>query len=217
MLELHKCNQNKKIRVVVPNRQRIYISDIAMLVTQSSSSKKPIKIIQLLKGQYCKYDAKSAFNYHWKYELKEGSMTMSPISIKSIYTTGLFEYIFEILNANLCKLSEPININVCGNVGNVGVIYTILQGIVMLKKLYNTEKYANAIQFNFYMTGTRFAPGLGGFVAKPTADHTFINMLQQYVNKLKISSFVEGDIHFFKGHFNVYNYDMIELGKINLI
>lgn len=185
----------------------------------------PVPFVQLLKGQYCSYDANSAFNYHSHYTRGgDGKIVMSAVPVEERYTTGLFEYIIAALAIENAK-GTPItvlNINVCGNVGNVCVIHTILQGLVMLRKVYSGAFAGVSVQFNFFMTGTRFAPFyvesvgeyLGRFDAKPNEGRdervgaTFVEMLQTYSNALRGSSFVEADRGLLSGlGFNVIGYD----------
>ena len=181
----------------------------------------PVPIIQLLKGQYCEYDANSAFNYHWKYtsRFNDNKIIRSPIPVQEENTTGLFEYILDALEQHQNKNQNTItkiNINVCGNVGNVCVIQTILQGIVMFNKIYKNRFNNIKVEFNFYMAGTRFAPveTLGNFESKPAPNSVFLEKLQNYTNELKISSFIDEYIFFVNTNFTVYDYELQKLGVI---
>jgi|688.fasta_scaffold228910_2 hypothetical protein len=192
-------------------------------ISNIANVEEPKPVVQLLKGQYCDHDANSAFNYHSKYSKSAGGeILMSAVKIDKNNSTGLFEYIINALSKERSsgKNITKININVCGNVGNVCVIHTILQGIAMLSQY--REFTSLDVKFNFYMMGTRFAPyyvpsvgeNLGRFDGRPVegkderVGKTFIEMLKDYSLQLINTSFVTEDKPLILGRsFDVYGYD----------
>lgn len=111
------------------------------------------KFITILKGEYCNYEAYSAFNYHAEIKKKEKDESL----IKSLFnvydrhlnelpylpaeenlSSGLFEYILNDCSTN----TKNIDIDVCGLVTNICVINTVHQGLAMWNNVYKKyEKY----------------------------------------------------------------------------
>ena len=101
------------------------------------------KFVCVTKGQYCKYESYSAFNYH----LPEVNLTQD-------YSTGLWEYILTV--AKLAK-KKYIHITVCGLVGNVCVIHSFLQGYAMWNKVYSKSNPDITVTLEYSFKGTLFA------------------------------------------------------------
>jgi nicotinamidase-related amidase len=186
------------------------------------------KFAQLIKGQLCRYESYSAFNYHWHIKLDrtlaEGKAAKGPIwknanktipnvnkngkqkvnnglaTYKSEYitkkyadsgelnqlSTGLFEFI-------LSTGKNKINITVCGLVGEVCVINSVVEGLMMWRKYYQTlSDYARKkVIFNYSLKGTLFTGlGINHFEAslQPTNMNDFYNNMMDYLND---SNFVE--------------------------
>ena len=180
---------------------------------------KPQKFIELLKGQYCSYDANSAFNYHYQYKTENDKIKMSPIAADIDNSTGLYEYILKCIKINK---SKKIEINVCGNVGNVCVIHTLLQGILLLNKCYKEQFKKIDVKFNFYMAGTRFAPEhdvtkpvIGGFDPVPKSGE-IISKMKKYINELKSYAFHKKDLQNLKGSIHFYDYDLKFIDSLSL-
>lgn len=180
---------------------------------------KPQKFIELLKGQYCSYDSNSAFNYHYEYKTENRKIKMRSIAADIDNSTGLYEYILK------CIKKMPLNtieINVCGNVGNVCVIHTLLQGIVLLNKCYKKKFNKINVKFNFYMAGTRFAPEhdiknpvIGGFNPVPTKDE-IISKMKNYIKQLKSYAFDKDDLIYLKDPIYFYDYNLEFIDSIVL-
>lgn len=122
------------------------------------------KFITLTKGERCDQESYSAFNYHNNYNIADPSKpTIDPTfnSVDKNQSTGLWEWILN-NKGNATKM----NITVCGLVGNVCVMHTILQGKAMWEKLYKPENPGIEVDFCFSLVGTLFLPNLppGGIV-----------------------------------------------------
>ena len=132
-------------------------------------------IAQLVKGQYCKYESHSAFNYHWAIKLskpfnttKSNKNKLAQYKLKYItkeylqnnnllnLSTGLFEYI-------LRNEKKQIEITVCGLVGEVCVIRSVTEGLIMWYCLYKNMYPNKKVIFNYSLAGTLFTgiPALG--------------------------------------------------------
>ena len=122
------------------------------------------KFITLTKGERCDQESYSAFNYHNNYDITDPSKpTIDPNfnSIDKNQSTGLWEWIL-----NNKGNAKKINITVCGLVGNVCVMHTVLQGKAMWEKLYKPENLDIEVDFCFSLIGTLFLDSLppGGIV-----------------------------------------------------
>ena len=111
------------------------------------------KAVLLTKGQYCKYESYSAFNYHL------GPTGPVPgCNEYSKYSTGLWEYI---LNSNN-GAKKHIKITICGLVGDVCVINSYIQGYYMWKNIYSKEYPNINVTFVYSFKGTLFTPPEAG-------------------------------------------------------
>jgi len=114
------------------------------------------KFIQLVKGQLCNYESYSAFNYHLR--IVPGNNNNQKKTFKSEYitkeyddsgkisklSTGLFEYILKCEKTN-------IEITVCGLVGDVCVLYTVIEGLIMWNKYYINNGSGNGMNSKNYI------------------------------------------------------------------
>jgi nicotinamidase-related amidase len=150
----------------------IVIPNVSLTSDESGWSNKTTKFITLTKGERCDEESYSAFNYHVKYNIdgtaeyklpdtdeKVPSSPIYPVAgsnplIKE-NSTGLWEWIL-----NNKKNATKINVTVCGLVGNVCVIFTVLQGIAMWEAVYKTENPDITVNFEYSLMGTRFTTGL---------------------------------------------------------
>jgi hypothetical protein len=116
------------------------------------------KFITLTKGERCDQESYSAFNYHNNYDITNPSKPIIDTNFNSVdknQSTGLWEWIL-----NNKGNAKKINITVCGLVGNVCVMHSILQGKAMWEKLYKTENPGIEVDFCFSLVGTLFLPNL---------------------------------------------------------
>ena len=149
------------------------------------------KFIELVKGQLCSYESYSAFNYHLKLEKSENKTNNGPVKYSSRYitpeyekdkklkdlSTGLFEYILDTSIKN-------IEITVCGLVGEICVINTIVEGLIMWNLEYSKQNSNKKVIFNYSLSGTLFT-GLGLFGFNQTVKQTdFFNKMIDYLNKM---------------------------------
>lgn len=117
------------------------------------------KYISLTKGERCDKEAYSAFNYHIQYT---PSKPYDPKNTKyehikpdnAINSTGLWEWILKNRNGQ-----NEITVTVCGLVGNVCVMHSLLQGIALWNNVYSKlpENKDVKVKFVYSMKGTRFA------------------------------------------------------------
>jgi hypothetical protein len=115
---------------------------------------KNTKFVALTKGERCDQESYSAFNYHVAYKLIPGKlevMNVAPPAFDEKNSTGLWEWIL----ANRGD-AEVIEIYVCGLVGNVCVIQSVLQGMAIWKHYYQAKNPKISVQFKFSLLGTRF-------------------------------------------------------------
>ena len=138
--------------------------------------------IQLNKGEFCNEDSYSAFNYHntivkrtklslqkeinyhkdsiinrnsiqlEDFKIDGPKFTVENIDVYKKYSTGLWEYIISILNENINELQ----ITVCGLVGNICVIHTILQGLNLWNRFYKDDNNKVTIKFIYDISATLF-------------------------------------------------------------
>jgi nicotinamidase-related amidase len=121
---------------------------------------KSIKYISLTKGELCDKEAYSAFNYHIQYiytdpaePKKENIAPNDPNN-----STGLWEWILKTAND---EKRNKITITVCGLVGNVCVMHSLLQGIALWNNVYSKDDMAKdvvEVKFVYSLRGTRFDP-----------------------------------------------------------
>lgn len=153
------------------------------------------KFIELVKGQLCEYESYSAFNYHLKLDKSNNKSNNGLAKYSSRYitpeyqennkledlSTGLFEYILETTYEN------NIEITVCGLVGEICVINTIVEGLIMWNLVYNKTK-KNVI-FNYSLSGTLFT-GLGLFGFNATVKQAkFFEKMIDYLNNNVYSTY----------------------------
>ena len=113
-----------------------------------------IKYITLTKGERCDKEAYSAFNYHIVYNSSDPSDPVKS-NIKpndATNSTGLWEWILK----NRGDKNE-ITITVCGLVGNVCVMHSLLQGIALWNNVYSKQNPEVKVKFVYSLKGTRFA------------------------------------------------------------
>ena len=104
---------------------------------------------QLTKGEYCDYESYSAFNYHL--DFTQGAKKSKDIQCDEEYTTGLCEFIEHFIKTKNYNDKIP-KITVCGLVGNVCVMHTVHQGLIMTKLKCNNNKnlYPHLANSEFY-------------------------------------------------------------------
>jgi nicotinamidase-related amidase len=138
--------------------------------------------ITLTKGERCDQESYSAFNYHVNYlynneNIVNKTATQSnPImdpnfdSLQKKNSTGLFEWILKNKGD-----ANNINVTVCGLVGNVCVMHSVIQGITLWDKIYQSEYPDITMNINFSLLGTLFLPGglPPGNSVKPTIEDLF--------------------------------------------
>lgn len=115
--------------------------------------------ISLTKGERCDKEAYSAFNYHIQYKPTDpykanGTPKEDITPDDPANSTGLWEWI---LNN---RTSNEITITVCGLVGNVCVMHSLLQGIALWNNVYSKipGNEGVKVKFVYSLQGTRFAP-----------------------------------------------------------
>lgn len=163
---LNQNNNNKiglKKKIGLDNNQNIdqtyidttHIDTTDLLKDINYYDVKPIQhedkyFVQITKGEYCNFESYSAFNYHLNYSEGFSFDEKTKLPCDRKYSTGLCEFIENFIKNNRkynnCK---PI-ITVCGLVGNICVMNTVHQGIIMTK-FYKT--LINA-EFNYSALGT---------------------------------------------------------------
>lgn len=123
------------------------------------NSGKKTKFVALTKGERCDQESYSAFNYHLNYKLKDDKTlveNVDPPAFDVENSTGLWEWIL----ANKGAATE-IEIYVCGLVGNVCVIQSVLQGMAMWDNVYTkTNTDVTNVKFKYSLLGTRFTNAL---------------------------------------------------------
>jgi nicotinamidase-related amidase len=119
------------------------------------------QFFQLTKGEYCNYEALSGFNYHLKLIKAVVTETETNVNIQQLEpaeanSTGLFEHIM--------KFRKPeqtiVEITIAGLVGEVCVIQSVVQGLLMWNRVYKTKPQNSGVtvKFVFSATGTLFIP-----------------------------------------------------------
>jgi hypothetical protein len=186
--------------------------------------------VQLVKGQLCRYESYSAFNYHLKLKLArtlaegqalangtltaKGTLNNKLAQYSSDYitkqymtnanknpqdlSTGLFEYI-------LNSPKKNIEITICGLVGDVCVINSVTEGLILWNTLYGSGD--KQVIFNYSLAGTLFAGPVApfGFTAENPEIEVFYEQMCAYLNKWMT---ILSDDEFKKFiNFNVLGYD----------
>ena len=115
------------------------------------------KYITLTKGERCDKEAYSAFNYHIVYDSTDPSNPVKSniIPNDAANSTGLWEWILKNRDGK-----QEITITVCGLVGNVCVMHSLLQGIALWNNVYSKlpENKEVKVKFVYSLKATRFAP-----------------------------------------------------------
>lgn len=118
------------------------------------------KYISLTKGERCDKEAYSAFNYHIQYNPSDPYVASNTPKdnippTDAANSTGLWEWILNNRNG-----ANEIIITVCGLVGNVCVMHSLLQGIALWNNVYSKlpENKDVKVKFVYSLYGTRFAP-----------------------------------------------------------
>lgn len=138
------------------------------------------KYITLTKGERCEKEAYSAFNYHIVYDSSKPSDPVKSIIKPNDATnsTGLWEWILKNRDGK-----NEITITVCGLVGNVCVMHSLLQGIALWNNVYSKlpENKEVKVKFVYSLKGTRFAEGVpDGMPVKPDS---FDDRVVEWFNK----------------------------------
>jgi len=125
------------------------------------------KYITLTKGERCDKEAYSAFNYHIVYDSSDPANPVKSniIPNDAANSTGLWEWILKNRNG-----ANEITITVCGLVGNVCVMHSLLQGIALWNNIYSRQEQNQGIsvKFVYSLQGTRFAKDVPeGMPVKP--------------------------------------------------
>lgn len=124
------------------------------------------KFIALTKGERCNEESYSAFNYHIKYDVTKPSTPTSGLNnLIEANSTGLWEWILANRNG-----ATTINVTVCGLVGNVCVIFSVLQGMAMWEAVYAKENPNITVNFEYSLMGNRFTTALPPNKVKPYTD-----------------------------------------------
>jgi hypothetical protein len=209
------------------------------ILTSPSNVNKRIKnsdgrtFVQLTKGQLCRYESYSAFNYHWHIKLRRTLNKSTPEKGKLLYNlngnpiknpngthatnNGLAQYESEYITKNysdnneLYKLStglfeyilrtdkKNINITVCGLVGEVCVINSVVEGLIMWKKHYQSLDPSKKVVFNYSLAGTLFTGyGINHFEAslQPENMNAFYDNMIAYLNDTNLVPFFKELIEF---------------------
>jgi nicotinamidase-related amidase len=177
------------------------------------------KFITILKGEYCNYEAYSAFNYHAEIKKKErdGSLIKSLFNIydknlnelpylpaEEKLSSGLFEYILK----NCTKNTKNIDIDVCGLVTNICVINTVHQGLAMWNNVYKKYEKYNGLNCNFNLLEYLSVP-LNLAIPVPHLNYPYGEQINALNNMKQLSHLV----YLYKEKFTI---DVAEPNKHNL-
>ena len=137
------------------------------------------KYITLTKGEHCDKEAYSAFNYHIVYDSSDPAnpvkSNITPDDADN--STGLWEWILK------NRTSNEITITVCGLVGNVCVMHSLLQGIALWNNVYSIilENKDVKVKFVYSLKGTRFAADVP--VGMPVKPDSFDDRVVEWFNQ----------------------------------
>ena len=125
------------------------------------------KYISLTKGERCEKEAYSAFNYHIEYEHADPAHPIKKIipPNSDANSTGLWEWILKNRDGQ-----NEITVTVCGLVGNVCVMHSLLQGIALWNNIYSERNPDVKVKFVYSLKGTRFADAVPPLKVKPNFD-----------------------------------------------
>jgi nicotinamidase-related amidase len=182
---------------------------------QSPIDEGGIKYITLTKGERCDKEAYSAFNYHIVYNSSDPSHPVKS-NIKpddATNSTGLWEWILK------NKTSDEITITVCGLVGNVCVMHSLLQGIALWNNVYSKQNPDVKVKFVYSLKGTRFSEAVPPLKVKPDFDKD--NVVDHFNNSrpegMGVISIINGETPINHSNqvtsFEVLNYE----GQLNKI
>ena len=159
---------NEQVVEVDPTK-RITVGDIAWKNVNPFIGPRGTKFVTLTKGEDCSRESYSAFNYHIDYDITNPADPKFTDfeSIQEKNSTGLWEWILKQNNG----ASRKIIITVCGLVGNVCVMHTVLQGITMWEQLYKNDNPGVTVEFVLSLKGTRFTSVLPPAIVNPNASH----------------------------------------------
>jgi nicotinamidase-related amidase len=136
------------------------IAEPLEFTTKINNKDKITKYISLTKGERCDKEAYSAFNYHIEYTPgtpyePNNTKKIDNIELNKANSTGLWEWILKTAND---EKRNKITITVCGLVGNVCVMHSLLQGIALWNNVYSKEDMAKEVEVKFVysLRGTRF-------------------------------------------------------------
>ena len=151
------------------------------------------KYITLTKGEECDKESYSAFNYHISYKVDDPSKPViddnfNPIDKKN--STGLWEWILSNLGGK-----KNIKITVCGLVGNVCVMHTVLQGKALWDEIYKNEHPSVNVEFILSLKGTRFTTAVPPGEIKPDIinDINHRTQYQDFMNLVKPKNVLSND------------------------
>jgi nicotinamidase-related amidase len=125
------------------------------------------KYISLTKGERCEKEAYSAFNYHIEYDHVDPAHPEKKIipPNSDANSTGLWEWILKNRDGK-----NEITVTVCGLVGNVCVMHSLLQGIALWNNIYSKRNPDVKVKFVYSLKGTRFADAVPPLKVKPNFD-----------------------------------------------
>ena len=138
------------------------------------------KYITLTKGERCEKEAYSAFNYHIVYDSSDPANPVKSniIPNDAANSTGLWEWILKNRDGK-----KEITITVCGLVGNVCVMHSLLQGIALWNNVYSKiqENKDVKVKFVYSLKGTRFAADVP--VGMPVKPDSFDDRVVEWFNQ----------------------------------
>lgn len=176
-------DESSEMKETPPDSERTPNSDQPPLDTIDGESLDK-KYITLTKGERCEKEAYSAFNYHIVYDSSDPSHPVKSI-IKpdnAANSTGLWEWILKNRDGK-----KEITITVCGLVGNVCVMHSLLQGIALWNNVYSKlpENKDVKVKFVYSLKGTRFAADVPeGMPVKPESfDDKVVEWFNQPFNR----------------------------------
>lgn len=171
-------------------------SEILSKLEFYKETNKITEYITVLKGEYCNFEAYSAFNYHAKIEKEDSDSLIkelfdvydrnlnlvSSLPVNEQMSTGLFEIILKCARENS---RNTVNIDVCGLVTNICVINTVHQGIAMWNKVYKIKEENKKIKCNFTLLDNLSIPLYIDIPSK--------NLKYEYTSSIPQIQFLEGE------------------------
>jgi nicotinamidase-related amidase len=158
---VEKVDGNSSISIINTDDASRILNDITKQTPLEINGQ---KYISLTKGERCNKESYSAFNYHIEYTYDDPAKPIKGnINPSVANSTGLWEWI---LNNKDGK--NEITVTVCGLVGNVCVMHSLLQGIALWNSVYSNNNPLVKIKFVYSLQGTRFAPVIPPEELKPT-------------------------------------------------